>query len=112
MELHVESARPGTAVIRLDGRLDLVTSGEAKQRMVDAIGDGHRRLVVDMASVDFVDSSGLGAIVGVLKAARLAGGDLRIARPTGQLTSILELTMLDRVLRPYETVEEALTGYE
>jgi anti-anti-sigma factor len=65
-----------------------------------------------MADVDFVDSSGLGAIIGVLKAARQVGGDLRIARPTSQLRSILELTMLDRVLRPYETVEEALTGYE
>jgi anti-sigma B factor antagonist len=79
---------------------------------VETVEGGQRRLVVDMADVDFVDSSGLGAIVGVLKAARQAGGDLRIARPTGQLRSILELTMLDRVLRPYETVEEALTGYE
>ena len=112
MDLRVETARPGTAVVRLDGRLDLVSAGEAKQGMVDAVESGQRRLVVDMANVDFVDSSGLGAIVGVLKAARQAGGDLRIARPTEQLRSILELTMLDRVLRPYESVEEALTGYE
>ena len=112
MELRVEATQTGAAVVRLDGRLDLVTAGEAKQRMVEAVDGGQRRLVVDMANVDFVDRSGLGAIVGVLKAARQAGGDLRIARPTSQLRSILELTMLDRVLRPYETVEEALTGYE
>jgi anti-sigma B factor antagonist len=112
MDLRVEANQTGTAVIRLDGRLDLVSAGEAKQRMVEAVTGGQRRLVVDMANVDFVDSSGLGAIVGVLKAARQAGGDLRIARPTSQFRSILELTMLDRVLRPYETVEEALTGYE
>lgn len=112
MDLRVEASQTGTAVVRLDGRLDLVSAGEAKQRLVEAVDGGQRRLVVDMANVDFVDSSGLGAIVGVLKAARQAGGDLRIARPTSQLRSILELTMLDRVLRPYETVEEALTGYE
>ena len=112
MDLRVETPRTGTAVVRLDGRLDLVSAGEAKQRLVETVESGHRRLVVDMADVDFVDSSGLGAIVGVLKAARQAGGDLRIARPTSQLRSILELTMLDRVLRPYESVEEALTGYE
>jgi len=112
MELRVETPRTGTAVIYLEGRLDLVSAGETKQRLVEAVDGGQRRLVVDMADVDFVDSSGLGAIVGVLKAARLAGGDLRIARPTSQLRSILELTMLDRVLRPYETVEEAVTGYE
>lgn len=112
MDLRVEASQPGTAVVRLDGRLDLVSAGEAKQRMVETVEGGQRRLVVDMGNVDFVDSSGLGAIIGALKAARQAGGDLRIARPTSQLLSILELTMLDRVLRPYETIEEALTGYE
>jgi anti-anti-sigma factor len=112
MELRVEPARTGTAVVHLDGRLDLVSAGETKRRLVEAVEGGQRRLVVDMADVDFVDSSGLGAIIGVLKAARQAGGDVRIARPTSQLQSILELTMLDRVLRPYETVEEALTGFE
>ncbi len=111
MDMRVEAARTGATIVRLDGRLDLVTAGEAKQRMVDAVEGGQKRLVVDMGNVDFVDSSGLGAIVGVLKAARQAGGDLRIACPTSQFRSILELTMLDRVLRPYETVEEALTGY-
>jgi anti-sigma B factor antagonist len=112
MDLRVESSRPGAAVVRIDGRLDLVTAGEAKQQMVEAIEGGQRRLVLDMAQVEFVDSSGLGAIVGVLKAARQAGGDVRIASPTGQLRSILELTMLDRVVHPYESVEEALTGFE
>jgi anti-sigma B factor antagonist len=112
MNLHVEAAQTGAAIVRLDGRLDLVSSGDAKQQMVEAVERGQRRLVVDMANVDFVDSSGLGAIIGVLKAARQAGGDLRIARATSQLRSILKLTMLDRVLRPYETVEEALFGYE
>src|SRR5262245_55811963 len=112
MEFRVKPAGASTAVVRLDGRLDLTSAGETKQYLVDVVAGGQRRLVVDMAEVEFVDSSGLGSIVGVLKAARQAGGDLRIARPTGQLRSVLELTMLDRVLRPYETVEEALTGYE
>ena len=112
MEMRVEAVRSGAAIVRLDGRLDLVTAGDAKQRMVETVEGGQKRLVVDMGGVDFVDSSGLGAIIGVLKAARQARGDLRIACPTGQLRSILELTMLDRVLRPYDTVEEALTGYE
>jgi anti-sigma B factor antagonist len=111
MELRVEPSRTSVAIVRLEGRLDLVSAGPAKQSMVEAIEGGQRRLVLDMAHVDFVDSSGLGAIVGVLKAARQAGGDLRIAGATSQLLSILELTMLDRVLRPYVTVEEALTGY-
>jgi hypothetical protein len=54
---------------------------------------------------------GLGALIGGLKAARLAGGDLRYTRPGEQARLVLELTRLDRVLRPYPTVEDALAGY-
>ena len=67
-------------------------------------------LVVDLDAVTFVDSSGLGALIGGLKAARQAGGDLRIARPGEQARAILELTTLNRVLRPHRTVEAAVAG--
>jgi anti-sigma B factor antagonist len=65
----------------------------------------------DLGAVPFVDSSGLGALIGGLKAARLAGGDLRLARPAEQAAMILELTNLSRVLRAHATVEEALAGF-
>ncbi len=55
-----------------------------------------------------MDSSGLGALVASLKRARQAGGDLRIASLTPQVQMVLQLTNLDRVLRPYASVEEAL----
>ena len=58
-----------------------------------------------------MDSSGLGAIVGGLKAARNAGGELRIARANQQVLLVLDLTSLNRVLTPYETVEEASAGF-
>jgi anti-sigma B factor antagonist len=67
--------------------------------------------VIDLDAVTFIDSSGLGALIGGLKAARQAGGDLRIARPNQQARVILQLTTLERVLKPYTTIEEALSGY-
>ncbi|MGN6809497.1 MAG: STAS domain-containing protein, partial [Thermomicrobiales bacterium] len=76
-----------------------------------AVAAGHQRLVVDLADVEFIDSTGLGSLVSGLKASRLAGGDLRLARPPEQARTILQLTTLDRVLRPYDTAEEALAGY-
>lgn len=81
-----------------------------KARLGQVVADGGKRLVVDLGEVSFVDSSGLGALVGGLKAGR-HGGDLRIARPAEQARTILELTTLNRVLRPYATVEEALAGF-
>jgi anti-sigma B factor antagonist len=108
MELGVDIRPDGRAVIELSGRLDLLSATEVKQQVAAVIAGGHRRLVIDLGAVTFIDSSGLGALISGLKAARLQGGDLRIARPDEQARIVLELTMLDRVLRPYPTIEEAL----
>jgi anti-sigma B factor antagonist len=111
MDVTVEPRSDGVAVVRLVGRLDLASSEAVKQQLVQAVGSGHRRLVVDLDGVDFLDSSGLGALIGGLKVARVARGNLRIARPNDQVRLVLELTTLDRVLYPYNTVEEALADY-
>ena len=111
MEIKVEQRENHTAVVALNGRFDLLSAVAVKQRLVDVVGAGYYRLVVDLQDVGFIDSSGLGALISGLKAARVAGGDLRLARPDKQVRYILEVSTLDRVLRPHATVEEALTGY-
>ena len=110
MDITLEPQDGGIAVVRLAGRLDLLSAADVRARLSAATEDGHRRLVVDLSGVTFVDSSGLGALIGGLKAARVAGGDLRIAGPNEQGRVILTLTTLERVLRPYATIDEALAG--
>ncbi|WP_308159771.1 STAS domain-containing protein [Arthrobacter sp. ISL-5] len=68
--------------------------------------DGRTRIVVDLAGTDFMDSTGLGALISGLKTALSAGGDLRIARAGSQVMMVLELTGLDRILHSHDTVEE------
>ncbi|HWJ81157.1 MAG TPA: STAS domain-containing protein [Nocardioides sp.] len=97
----------GATVLAANGRLNMVSAPALKARVDDEVGAGNARLVVDLAGVDFIDSSGLGAIIGGLKAARQAGGDLRIAAAGEQVRAVLGLTNLDRILRPYDSVEEA-----
>ncbi len=94
------------------GRLDLLSAAQIKERLSQEIAAGHKRLVVDLNAVAFIDSSGLGALIGGLKAARMAGGDLRIARASDQALVILKLTTLDRVMKPYASVEDALAGFQ
>lgn len=110
MQIAIEQ-QTGVAVLRPEGRLDLLSAAQLKQQLTDAVAGGAQQLVIDMAGVTFIDSSGLGALIGGLKAARLAGGDLRIARAGEQARLVLELTRLDRVLQAYATVEEAVAGY-
>ena len=111
MKIDVAPRGAGVATVGLAGRLDLLSAAMVKDRLREAAAQGHAKLVVDLGEVEFIDSSGLGALIGGLKSARQAGGDLRIARPRQQATMVLQLTTLDKVLRPYATVDEALAGY-
>lgn len=112
MSVLISERGDRTAVAAVDGRLDLLTAQEVKRQLQEAVATGLHRLVVDLHGVPFIDSSGLGALIGALKATRIAGGDLRIARPGDQVRYVLEISMLDRVLMCHATVEDALARYE
>lgn len=113
MEYRFDARAGGsTGVVELHGRLDLLSASEVKSRLQGLVADGWHRLVVDLGGVAFMDSSGLGALITGLRAARIAGGDCRIARPPPHVRHVLEVSRLDRVLVPYPTVEDALAGYQ
>ena len=95
------------AAIRGVGRLNMVSASALRETVAAALTQGRSRVVVDLSGIDFVDSSGLGALIGCLKSARQVGGDLRIAQPTPQVTMVLQLSNLDRVLKSYGSTEEA-----
>jgi anti-sigma B factor antagonist len=96
------------AVIRPRGRLTMVVTQQLRTLIDETVQGGRARIVVDLGSCEFIDSSGLGALIAGLKTARQAGGDLRIAGVGPQIATVLRLTNLDRVLRPHDTVAGAL----
>ncbi len=111
MDLVRSEPVEGAVVLAATGRLNLSTAGHLRRVVGDAVDEGRTRVVVDLSEVVFIDSSGLGALVGGLKSARQAGGDLRIAGAGEQVRTVLGLTNLDRVLRPHASVEDALAGW-
>lgn len=98
----------GGVVLAPTGRLTVVTAPNLRSAVADRIAAGDRIIVVDLSATDFVDSSGLGALVSCLKSARQAGGDLRIVAPTEQVAMVLKMTNLDRILQPRASVADAL----
>ena len=106
-QFHVHQTDQGVVVIEPEGRLNMVSAKQLTEAVAGLIDGGTFRIVVDLAATDFMDSSGLGALIAGLKSTRQAGGDLRLARPTEQVRTVLSLTNLDRVLRARDTVEGA-----
>lgn len=107
MEITTQALDELVAVIRGEGRLNMVSAPLLREAVTEAIASGRPRIVVDLSGVEFMDSSGLGALVGCLKSARQAGGDLRIAAPSEQVVMVLQLSNLDRILTSYGSPEEA-----
>ena len=99
------------AVLRCTGRLNMSAAPGLRIAVDEIVGQGTSRIVIDLSDTSFVDSSGLGALVGGLKSARQAGGDLRIAGAPEQVRTVLALTNLDRVLTPHRTVADASHGW-
>lgn len=106
MDITVTPA-DGHAVVAVEGRLTAPGVARFRAAVDDAITVSRARVVVDLSGTEFIDSSGIGALIGGLKAARLADGDLRIAAVAEPVARVLKLTNLDRVLRAYPDVEAA-----
>lgn len=97
----------GIVVVRPEGRLNMVAAPDLREQLHALVNAGKARLVVDLSAVETIDSSGLGALISGLKAARQSGGDLRISAPSEQATAVLELTNLNRVLTVIDSPDSA-----
>ncbi len=106
MELRQKANGSYTEVLA-SGRLNMVSAPNLRAYIDEVVASGVNRIVVNLADTTFMDSSGLGALIGCLKAARQAGGDLRIAAVQPQVKMVLELTSMDRVLTSYVSGEAA-----
>jgi len=111
VQIDMQQEHGRVTVLGPRGRLEMASAPAFREQVKQLVESGVTRLVVDLGEVSFVDSSGLGAVIGGLKLARQAGGDLRVARANQQVLLVLDLTSLNRVLRPYSTVEEAVGAF-
>ena len=111
MDIQI-SDRDGVTVLTLDGDALGGPDGSAvHDALHDARGQGEPRVVVDLAGVRHMNSSGLGMLIGALTTARNAGGDLRLARPNERIVTLLDVTQLRSVFRSFDTVDAAVDSF-
>lgn len=109
MDLSVQVEELGTwTVARVYGDIDVATAPRVREQLVALITRGRADLVVDLDGVGFLDSTGLGVIISVLKRTRSHGGDLRLVANRENLVSLFQLTGLDRTLPLAPSVEVAV----
>ena len=105
LEIHQDVTPEGYTICRPIGELDAFTVSQFREALAEVATN--RRLLIDMSAVPFVDSAGLGALIGGIRRARELGGQVAVAcnRPT--LVRLLRTTGFDRIVTVADTVEEA-----
>ena len=92
------SDRPGTLTVRFEGALDALTVPELRDVIADVLTARPEQVVIDLALVTLLDSSGVGAIVSLFKRLKAQGGAMRVVGAHGQPLAVLELLKLDAIL--------------
>jgi anti-sigma B factor antagonist len=101
----------GWAVVTVGPALDIYTAPVLREQLIELLSSGHHRLVVDMDAVTFIDSTGLGVLVGTLKRVRhTEHGALRIVATCDPVLRLMRMTQLDTVFGRYESVGDAVSG--
>jgi len=107
LEIQIEEAEDHT-VCRPVGELDAYTVGQFRESLGDLATAG--RLLIDLSEVPFMDSAGLGALIGGIRRAREAGGEVAVACSRPTLTRLLHTTGFDRIVPVTETLDEAVAA--
>jgi anti-anti-sigma factor len=108
--VEVDRPEPGVVLLRASGDLDAYTAPGLRTRLHDATGADAELVVVDLKDITFIDSAGLGTLVGAHRRMQERGGWLRIVRPPPLVARAFELTGLDEVLDMRDDREQALAG--
>lgn len=99
-------------VIDIPERLTIDTADELKKLLRDHVERGVVNLIMNLENTVYMDSSGLGAIVSKIAVTRSNKGDIRLASLKKYIEYLLELTHLDKIMKCYDTVEEAVASFE
>jgi anti-sigma B factor antagonist len=107
LKLHMHVV-DGMQVFELSGSLDIATSPTVRASLLEASARGDHRLIVDLTNVDFLDSTGLGALIGAQRRAKEFDGEVRLVVKEGQIVRLLRITGLLKIFAVYSTLNDAL----
>lgn len=100
----------GSTVLAVRGEVDVYTAPRLREKLVELVAQGKHQIVVDLEAVDFLDSTGLGVLVGGLKRLRSHDGDLVLVCTQHRILKVFEITGLTKVFAIHDSVAAAVGG--
>jgi anti-sigma B factor antagonist len=111
MDLGLEvEEKDGAAVLSVKGEVDVATAPRLREELIGLVTKGHQHIVVDLEGVEFLDSTGLGVLVGALKRVRTHGGELHLVCTSSRVLKVFEITSLTQVFPIHASVGEAVAA--
>lgn len=98
------------SVLAVTGEVDVATAPRLREQLIELVNQGSTRIVVDLTGVDFLDSTGLGVLVGALKRVRTQDGELVLVCNEPRVLKVFEITGLTKVFNLVASVDEAVSG--
>jgi anti-sigma B factor antagonist len=102
--------RDGFAVLAVSGEVDVATVPRLREQLHGLVAQGSNQIIVNLDAVDFLDSTGLGVLVGALKRVRSNDGDLYLVCTQPRIRKVFEVTGLTKVFQLFDTVDDAVAG--
>jgi anti-sigma B factor antagonist len=113
MDLMLNEHAAGDAtIIEVSGEIDVYTAPRLREKIISLVDAGRYELIINLEGVEFLDSTGLGVLVGGLKRVRQHDGGIQLVCTQARILRIFRITGLSRVFDIYDTVAEALAGAE
>ena len=111
MDLRLDvTERDRWAVLAVGGEVDVATAPRLRERLIELVNSGKHHIVVDLTDVEFLDSTGLGVLVGALKRVRSHEGDLDLVCTESRILKVFEITGLTKVFTMHRSVDEAVAA--
>jgi len=111
LTLKVDPEDHGFTVIAVSGEIDVYTAPKLRERLIGLVEAGSYQLIVDMEAVEFLDSTGLGVLVGGLKRVRAHDGWIDLVCTQGRILRIFRITGLNKVFSIHDSVADAVTAH-
>lgn len=111
MDLRLDvSEQDGWSVLQVGGEIDVATAPRLREQLIKLVNDQRFSIVVDLEGVDFIDSTGLGVLIGARKRVRVHEGDVKLVCSDPRIVKVFQITGLDQVFQIHPTLAGAVGG--